>query len=102
MVDPQATDPNLIEEIVADSDELPEAFPWPEEITPEEYRTFMPAGVAIELVDGFLFGGTGGAESRLRLLALLLRNCGLEKAVCLADPMNWRNALERSFFLGWE
>lgn len=72
---------------------LPRASWWPEPITEEDFRAFVPEDV--ELTDGFLCSGEDAAGRRVALLAVLLRNCGLEAAVRLADPVLWREALER-------
>ena len=72
---------------------LPRPSWWPEPITEQDFRAFVPEGV--ELADGFLFRGEDAAERRFALLAVLLRNCGLEKAVRLADPVLWKEAVDR-------
>ena len=75
--------------------ELPEPHWWPEPITPEQYAAFTPE--KLELIDGYLTAGPEPNEARLRLLALLLTNCGLEDAVTLASPEHWREAMDRSY-----
>jgi hypothetical protein len=50
------------------------------ELTPEK----------IEMMDGRLFGTE---EDRLRMLGLLLENCGAETAVRYGDPEVWRRAV---------
>lgn len=71
----------------------PEPRPWPEPITPEEYATFAPE--KLELVDGYLLDGPEEPERRIQLLALLLRNCGLEAAMFLSHKDDWREAVDR-------
>lgn len=72
---------------------LPRPCWWPEPITAEQYEAFTPE--KLELVSGYLIDGPDSAEERNHLLALLLRNCGLDRAVRLADPVLWKEALER-------
>ncbi len=81
-----------------DTPNLPKARPWPEPITAEQYLAFTPG--KLELVQGYLLDGPDTPQARLDLLALLLANCGLEQAVQLASPEDWRDALERSY-LDW-
>jgi hypothetical protein len=45
----------------------------------------------IELIEGQLFWTE---EDRLAMLALLLENVGLDKAVRLGNPVMWREAIE--------
>jgi hypothetical protein len=52
------------------------------ELTPEK----------IEMVDGKLFNDD---EERLRMLAMLLENMGVDSAVRLGDPDVWREAVGR-------
>lgn len=66
---------------------------WPEPVTDEQYAAFAPPELGQE--KGFLFTGPDAEDRRMRLLALLLRNCGLESAVRLADSFLWKEALER-------
>ncbi len=73
---------------------LPEARPWPEPITAEQYLAFTPE--KLELVGGYLIGGPEETDGRLHLLALLLRNCGLEAAMSLAHKDDWREAADRA------
>lgn len=76
-----------------DGVERPEPRWWPEPITIEQYLAFAPP--KLELVAGYLIDGPDRDEARRNLLALLLRNCGLETAVQLAHADHWREALER-------
>lgn len=46
----------------------------------------------IEMYQGRLFWTD---EQRLTMLALLLENVGVDKAVCLGDPQVWREAVAR-------
>ncbi len=82
-----------------DAPDLPVPRWWPAPITLEQYRAFTPE--KLELVRGYLIAGAETTEARLHLLALLLANCGLEQAVTLASPEDWREALERSYLLDW-
>ncbi len=51
----------------------------------------------LELVDGYLIEGANDHIWRERLLALLLTNEGLLRAVQLAPESAWREALEQVF-----
>ncbi len=84
---------------MSDSPDLPDPRPWPGPITAEQYRAFTPQ--KLELIDGYLLSGSETCQERVDLLALLLANCGLEEAVKLASPDDWREALERSYVLDW-
>ena len=75
--------------------ERPEPRWWPEPITEEEYQQFTPE--KFELVAGYLFDGPDSDDRRLDLLALLLKNCGLEAAAFLCSKEDWREAAERVF-----
>ena len=77
-----------------DTPDLPNPRWWPDPITLEQYAAFTPK--KLELIDGYLLGGPDDPEARLHLLALLLTNRGLEEAVNLASPDDWREALDRS------
>ncbi len=81
-----------------DTPDLPVPRWWPDPITLEQYQAFTPE--KLELVEGYLLGGPESPTARLELLALLLTNCGLEEAVGLASPEDWREALDRSY-LDW-
>ncbi|HUG40143.1 MAG TPA: hypothetical protein VMM12_06650 [Longimicrobiales bacterium] len=72
---------------------LPEPRPWPEPITLEEYSAFAPE--KLDLVDGYLIDGPEEPERRIQLLALLLRNCGLEAAMFLSHKDDCREAVDR-------
>lgn len=72
---------------------LPRPCWWPEPITGDQYEAFTPE--KLELEGGYLIGGPEAAEQRENLLALLLRNCGLDRAVRLADRILWKEALDR-------
>jgi hypothetical protein len=61
-------------------------------INVEEYRAYAPEKV--ELLGGYLFDG---AETRHRLLNLLLVNVGLLEAVRLAPQDRWQEALARVY-----
>ncbi len=78
-----------------DLTDLPHPRRWPEPITLEQYTAFTPE--KLELVKGYLIAGPDDTQDRLNLLALLLANCGLEEAVNLASPEDWRDALDRSW-----
>ncbi len=81
-----------------DAPDLPRPRWWPAPITTEQHLAFTPQ--KLELIDGYLLGGLETSEARLHLLALLLTNCGLQDAVCLASPEDWREALDHSY-LDW-
>jgi hypothetical protein len=72
---------------------------WAEEITQEEFDAFSAS--PIYLRSGFLFG-PDGEEQRLHLLALLLKNCGVEAAAFLTDRDDWREATEHAFGASFE
>jgi hypothetical protein len=73
---------------------------WPEPITLEEYEQFTPE--KLEVVNGYLIDGPESNTARLDLLAVLLKNCGLEAAAFLASKEDWRKAMERAFPDFWE
>jgi hypothetical protein len=79
---------------VLDAPALPQPRWWPGPITSEQHRAFTPE--KLELIDGYLVACPETPAARLHLLALLLTNSGLEEAVQLASPDDWREALERS------
>ena len=78
---------------------LPQPRRWPEPITLEQYIAFTPE--KLELVSGYLIDGPESPEERIALLALLLRNCGLEAAAMLSSVEDWREAGERAFIDFW-
>lgn len=65
--------------------------PWAEPVSLEEYTSFTPH--RIDVVAGNLLDSE---EERLDLLALLLKNCGLEAAGMLCDKEGWREAADRA------
>ena len=71
--------------------ERPQPTAWPEEISVQEFERFVPD--KIELVDGKLLDSE---EARLDLLAVLLKNCGLEAAALMCDRFHWREAAARA------
>ena len=77
----------------------PDQLPLPElearAIDVDEYRAFTPE--KFELLEGYLFDTPDNAESRQRLLRLLLVNVGLLEAVRLAPEERWREALQRVY-----
>ena len=77
----------------------PDPLPIPDlearAINVEEFRAYTPE--KFELVKGYLFDGHEHAESRRRLLELLLVNVGLLDAVRLAPEDRWREALRRVY-----
>ena len=77
----------------------PDQLPIPElesrAIDVEEFRANTPE--KFELLDGYLFDTRQHAESRRRLLRLLLVNVGLLDAVRLAPERRWREALQRVY-----
>ena len=83
-----------------DEFERPEPRWWPEPITLEEYEAFTPE--KIEVVKGYLLGGPEDNARRLDLLALLLKNCGLEAAAFLSPRADWREATARVFGASFE
>lgn len=74
----------------------PDQLPIPDlearAIDVEQFRAYTPE--KFELLDGYLFDTHEHAESRRRLLQLLLVNVGLLDAVRLAPEQRWREALE--------
>lgn len=74
---------------------LPEPELKPAPITYEEFLALIPE--KFEWVQGFLFDPPDRREVRLRLLAVLLRNEGLVRAVQLAPPERWQEALRRAY-----
>lgn len=82
---------------IDDNVRLPEPRRWESPITEEQYRALAPEG--LDMVDGFLLGpedSDDARSARLNLLALLLTNCGLEEAMWLAHPDDWRDAWDRA------
>ncbi len=61
----------------------------------EQYIYLVPE--ELELVDGYLAGGPDDHIWRERLLAILLANEGLVRAVQLAPESAWREALAQVF-----
>lgn len=77
---------------------LPIPCCWPEPITLEQFETFAPE--KLELVDGYLLGPPDSEEARqarIRLMVLLLANCGLGEATMFSDEYHWREAIDRSW-----
>lgn len=72
---------------------LPRPCWWPEPITAAQASAFVPETIEVE--EGYLLGGPEADDRRMQLLGLLLRNCGLDRAVRLADPTLWKEALDR-------
>lgn len=68
---------------------------WAEPITAEQYQEYTPE--KFELVDGYLFDGKESPERRLKLLRILLTNCGLEAAAMMCSKEDWREAAEHAF-----
>ncbi len=75
---------------------VPDVLPAP--ITYEQFLELVPE--KFELVDGYLFDPPYRHSTRERLLALLLTNEGLARAVRLAPPERWREALEQVYGTG--
>ena len=77
----------------------PDQLPTPDlearAINVEQFQAYTPE--KFELVEGYLFDTQEYAESRQRLLALLLVNVGLVDAVRLAPEERWREALRRVY-----
>lgn len=77
----------------------PDQLPIPDlearAINVEQFRAYTPE--KFELVAGYLFDTQEHAESRQRLLDLLLVNVGLIDAVRLAPVDRWREALRRVY-----
>ena len=67
----------------------------PATITLDHYIYLAPE--KLELVDGYLIEGPDEHIWRERLLALLLTNEGLLRAVQLAPESAWREALEQVY-----
>jgi hypothetical protein len=72
--------------------ELPQPRRWAERITQAEFATCAPE--KLELVDGNVLASE---KARLTLLALLLKNCGVEAAAFLTNEDDWREATEHAF-----
>ncbi|MFQ5794088.1 MAG: hypothetical protein ACE5JP_03450 [Candidatus Bipolaricaulia bacterium] len=72
---------------------MPDVLPAP--ITDEQYFAGVPE--KFELVDGYLFDPPHRHDTRARLLALLLTNEGLARAVQLAPPERWKEALRQVY-----
>jgi hypothetical protein len=68
---------------------------WPEPITLAQFQEYTPE--KFELVDGYLFGGKDDNEARLKLLRILLINCGLDAAAGVCRMEDWREAGEHAF-----
>ena len=60
-------------------------------ITLEQYLELTPE--KLELIEGYLIDGPEHSEERTNLLALLLRNVGLQAAVRLAPAGAWEEAI---------
>ena len=73
----------------------PEPRWWAEPLTEEEFEAFAPT--TLELKSGYLPSGPEDKEARLDLLALLLKNCGLEAAASMGSKEDWREAMEHAF-----
>jgi hypothetical protein len=63
--------------------------PWTREEVEEKYYKLCPE--KIELSEGKMFWTD---EQRMRMLALLLENVGIDAAVSLGDPQLWKEAIE--------
>lgn len=74
-----------------ESPEYPKPRAWAEPITAEEFAKFAPKSLA--LIDGNILSSE---EERLNLLALLLKNCGLEEAAMLCHEEDWHAAADRA------
>lgn len=72
--------------------EWPEPRWWAEPITPEEFDAFAPK--KLELIEGNIMATE---EERLKLLALLLKNCGVQEAAFLTPEDDWRESTEHAF-----
>jgi len=83
---------------MTDELELPIAEVEPRPITYERFLTLVPE--KFEWVDGYLFDPPYRHSARERLLALLLTNEGLARAVRLAPPERWREALKQVYGAG--
>lgn len=62
---------------------------WTREEVEEKYFKLCPD--KIELIQGKMFCAD---EQRMRMLALLLENVGIDAAVSLGDPQVWKEAIE--------
>jgi hypothetical protein len=62
---------------------------WSKEEIQSRYHAVCPDGV--ELIEGKLFWTEA---DRLNVLAMLLENVGIDKALTLADPALWQEALD--------
>jgi len=75
---------------------LPEVEPRP--LSEEQYFTLTPE--KIELCRGYLIDPPDRHDGRMKLLAALLVNEGLARAVQLAPPERWREALQQVYGTG--
>ena len=79
--------------------QAPDQLPIPDlearAINVDAFRAHTPE--KFELLEGYLFDTHEHAESRRRLLGLLLVNVGLLDAVRLAPQERWREALQRVY-----
>jgi hypothetical protein len=73
----------------------PTPGPEPAPISFDAYVYLVPE--KLEFVDGYLVDGPDDHIWRERLLALLLTNEGLLRAVQLAPELAWREALEQVY-----
>jgi hypothetical protein len=63
--------------------------PWTRTEIEQKYRKLCPE--KIELIEGRMFWTD---EERLKMLALLLENVGMDAAVRLGDPALWKQAID--------
>lgn len=82
---------------MSESDKVcpPTPGPEPAPINLDHYIYLAPE--KLELVDGYLIEGPNSHVWRERLLALLLTNEGLLRAVQLAPESAWREALDQVY-----
>lgn len=66
----------------------------PQPITFDQYIELTPE--RLELISGYLIDPPDELDGRLKLLALLLTNVGLKKALQLAPRQVWEKALQES------
>jgi len=78
--------------------ELPIPKVEPRPIGSEQYFASTPE--KIELCRGYLIDPPDRHEGRTKLLAVLLVNEGLARAVRLAPPERWQEALEQVYGAG--
>jgi hypothetical protein len=83
---------------MTDEPELPIPEVEPRPLGEEQYFALTPE--KLELCRGYLIDPPDRHEGRTKLLAALLVNEGLARAVQLAPPERWREALQQVYGTG--